>query len=239
MNKYLTIFIIIALTASGVSYLVSENIFITIGVFVIYAISSYVLFIPKLVKYEKVIQRFHECYHFINNFIISLSIKKTIGLALENVSLSMNTSFQEMFSSLQDMSDEEKIKYLNGNYFPFHLYQLFIQVISLYQEQGGDILKMSKYLLSDLRYNEEYVSKVQGQGVRKCVEIGVLWLICFAILGFVRFALKDFYASLKQQTIFIVSIALFMVFVLFSIYVLVNRSTNIKLKGYNPHEKII
>ena len=239
MNKYLAIFIIIALTASGVSYLVSENIFITIGVFVIYAISSYVLFIPKLVKYEKVIQRFHECYHFINNFIISLSIKKTIGLALENVSLSMNTSFQEMFSSLQDMSDEEKIKYLNGNYFPFHLYQLFIQVISLYQEQGGDILKMSKYLLSDLRYNEEYVSKVQGQGVRKCVEIGVLWLICFAILGFVRFALKDFYASLKQQTIFIVSIALFMVFVLFSIYVLVNRSTNIKLKGYNPHEKII
>lgn len=239
MNKYLTIFIVIALIAGGISYLAIENIYITIGVVILYIVIPILLYIPLLIKHEKVIDRFHECYHFINNFIISLSIKKTMGLSLENVVLSMNPSFQELYGNLENMNDHEKLSYLGGSYFPFYLYQLFLQIVSIYEEQGGDILEMSKYLLTELRHSEEYVTKVSGLGKRKYVEIGVLWLICGAILAFMRFALKDFYSKLKNQLVFIIAIAVFLLFVLLSIYMLIKRGTNIELKGYKKDEKII
>ena len=239
MSKYITAFLIIALFAGGVAYLSTDNLFLTLGVTVTYFSVFFFLFAPMLINSEKAVKRFHECYHFINNFVISLSIKKTIGLASESVVLSMNQEFQDMYQTLQDMNEEDKLKYLSGTYFPFHLYKLFLQVVDLYQEQGGDILKMSKYLLSDLRTSEEYVTKVSHMGLRKYVEIGTLWIICFGILVFMRFTLKDFYSKLKSQILFITAVALLFAFALFSIYILILRNTNIKMKGHNPHEKIV
>lgn len=239
MKKYLGIFIAITLIMGGISYLTTENIFLTVGVVLLYGLVSYFLFVPQFVKFDKVVERFHECYHFINNFIISLSIKKSVSLALENVILSMNQDFQTTFAALQDMHDDEKLKYLSTNYFPFHVYQLFLQIVELYQEEGGDILEMSKFLLQELRFSEEYTSTSKTMGKNKYIEIAILWLMCVGILIFTRFTLKDFYAYLKNQIFFIVAIGIFMLFVLFSIYVLIYRATNIKLKGYNDHEKII
>ena len=39
------------------------------------------------------------------------------------------------------MDDGQKLRYLQGGYFPFHIYQLFIHVVELYQEEGGDSVK--------------------------------------------------------------------------------------------------
>ena len=239
MKKYIPIFLVITLFVGGMSYITTENIFLTIGVVLSYGLASYLLFIPKFIKFEKLVERFQECFHFINNFIISLSIKKSVPLALENVNLSMDQNFQDMFAGLQDMHDQEKIKYLGGNYFPFHVYQLFMQIIDLYQEEGGDILEMSKYLLQELRFSEEYTTTCKGMGMKKYVEIAVLWTMCLGILVFTRFALKDFYTSIKNQSFFIISIAAFMLFILFSTYVLITRATSLNLKGYNSNEKIV
>ena len=200
------------------------------------AVSLFIL-MPMLKKHEIKLTRFHECYHFINNFIISLSIKKSISGALETTVNSMPSEFIDQYNSLENMSDNEKLNYLS-TYFIFNVYQLFLQILAVWQDEGGDIIAMSKYLTSEIRNNEEYLSKCETLTKRKYFEIGVLWMLCLAILIFLRFALKDFYTKIKGQLVFIISITLLALFILFSIYLLVRKATTVAIKGDNKNEKV-
>ncbi len=239
MNKYYVSFVTISLLFGGISYLATDNFYIAIGVFLLYLLVSIILLVPRLKKYELVINRFNECFHFVNAFIISLSVRKVVSSSIESVVATMSKPFQSMFTSLKDLEDTDKLNYLSGSYYPFHIYKLFLQVIYLYQEEGGDILKMSKHLLNEARDSENYAVETSGVSKRKSIEIAILWIICLAILVFMRFALKDFFLKIKDQILYISAICVLFAFALLSLYVLVIRATNLKLKGYNPHEKFI
>lgn len=236
MKGKMFIFTFISLFAAATCYLATENIFVTVGEFVVYLSVCVLLLIPKLKKYETEKTKFRECYHFINNFIISLSIKKSIAGALETTVGSMPSEFVEMFNSVENMSENEKLEYL-GSYFNFHDYYLFLQIVLLWEDQGGDIIAMSKYLSSDVRANEEYLTKVDGIAKRKYFEIGILWVITLAIIIFLRFALKDFYSKIKGQIVFLVSMAVIILFALLTMYLLVSRGTHLELKGNQNNEK--
>ena len=238
MNKYAPIFMTIAVAISAIMFLATENIFLTLGVLATFVLFSFLFYIPMLTKFEKVSKRFHECYHFINNFIISLSIKKTISSALENTVLSMNEEFVTMFNSIENTDDMEKIRYLSGGYFPFHVYRLFVQIVELYEEHGGDVLESSKYLLNQCRYNEEYVSTTASLAKSKYFNFFVLWGIALSILVLLRFTLTDFYGYIKGQIVFTISLGVLSLFVAFSIFLLISKATSLELKGYNKNEKI-
>lgn len=238
MNKYAPIFMTIAVAISAIMFLATENIFLTLGVLATFVLFSFLFYIPMLTKFEKVSKRFHECYHFINNFIISLSIKKTISSALENTVLSMNEEFVTMFNSIENTDDMEKIRYLSGGYFQFHVYRLFVQIVELYEEHGGDVLESSKYLLNQCRYNEEYVSTTASLAKSKYFNFFVLWGIALSILVLLRFTLTDFYGYIKGQIVFTISLGVLSLFVAFSIFLLISKATSLELKGYNKNEKI-
>ena len=235
---YITFFIISAVIATA-AYLATDNLIMLGAVFIVYVILSVLFYVPKLIKFANQCDRFHECYHFINNFIISLSIKKSISASLENVTLSMDANFQEMMRGLENMLEKDKIKYLYNSYFPFYVYQLFLQIIDIYEEEGGDILEMSKYLLQEARNSEEYISRCRSMARHKYFEIGWLWGATIIIVFLLRFALKDFYASIKSQPFFLISLGAIFLFMAFSIFILINRGTSTKLKGYRDNEKII
>lgn len=237
MNSKLTIFVLISLIVGVVSFVALENIFIAVGVFAVYLLVSIFLILPKLKKYEFTKTRYHECYHFINNFIISLSIKKSISGALETTVGSMPSEFVDLYNGLENMSENEKLDYLSS-YFEFYDYSLFLQVVYIWQEEGGDIIAMSKYLIGNIRSNEEYISQVDTIARRKYVEIGVLWTISLSIVVVLRFALSQFYDRVKGQLLFIVSLSMVFAFVLFTIYMLVQKGTSLKLKGTANHEKV-
>ncbi len=236
MKGNMIVFTLISIFAGVTCYIATENIFIAIGEFVVFLTVSIFLLSPKIKKYSVEKNKFRECYHFINNFIISLSIKKSIAGALETTSSSMNPEFLEMYGSLENMSENEKLDYL-ASYFSFHDYYLFLQIINLWQEQGGDIIAMSKYLSNNLRNNEEYLTKVDGITKRKYYEIGVLWIITLAIIIFLRFALKDFYLKIKTQVVFLIAMSTIILFALLTMYLLVSRGTHLDLKGNRQDEK--
>lgn len=237
MYNKIYIFIFISLFVGIVAFVSLENIFIAVGVFLIYLLVSFFLLLPRLKKYELMKSRYHECYHFINNYIITLSIKKSISGALETTVGSMNTEFIDLFNSLENMSESEKLNYLS-TYFEFYDYSLFLQVINIWQEEGGDIIAMSKYLIGNIRYGEEYISKIDMIAKRKYVEIGILWVISLAVVVVLRFALNDFYDRVKGQIIFIASLCMVFAFALLTIYLLVVRGTSLNLKGNANHEKV-
>ena len=237
-KKYLPIFCIISLVISVISYIVLENVFISLGLLAFYLIISIILFIPLLKKYDLKIAHYHECYHFINNFIISLSIKKALLGALETTVNSMPSEFVDEYNSIDNITEREKLYYLS-TYFTFYDYQLFLQILSLWEDQGGDIIEMSKYLTSEIRNNEEYIGKCEVLAKRKYFEIGLLWILSLAILVFLRFALKDFYLKIKHQLLFVISVTAIMLFILFSIYLLIKKGTLLAIKGYQNNEKVI
>ena len=213
-----------------------ENIFIAIGVLAFALILSFLLIVPMIKKRTIIKQRFHECYHFVNNFIISLSIKKSIAGAIETTVGSMPSEFVDMFNSLENMSENEKLSYLSS-YFEFYDYQLFLQVIFLWEEQGGDIFKMSKYLLDDIRQYEEYLTTCESLAKRKYVEVSVLWALTFAIIIFLRFSLKDFYERVKGQLLFMIAITAIILFSLVTIYLLIRSGTSMNIKRSISYEK--
>lgn len=238
MNRYIVIFLIISLGLGSVLFIATDNIILSVGVFAVSIIFSILVCVPKLKKFNKVIERYHECYHFINNYLISLSIKKSISGALENTTMSMGANFNTIYEKMEDMNEIDKIKNLES-YFPFYSYTLFLQIIDLWQEEGGDILQMSNYLFSEIRYEEEYVTNITSLARRKYIECGTLWIICTSILILLRFSLNDFYDRIKSQSLFLICLAILAAFILVSIYLLIDKGTTIELKGYNKNEKII
>lgn len=237
MNNKLFVFVFISLVVGIIAYVSLENIIVSVSIFALYLICLILIVLPKIKKYDLEKNRYHECYHFINNFIISLSIKKSISGALETTVGSMNSEFVDMFSGLENMSENEKLEYLSS-YFEYYDYSLFLQIIFIWQEEGGDIIAMSKYLISNIRHNEEYLSKTETISKRKYVEIGILWSISLLILLILRFALNDFYNRVKGQLMYIISISLVLAFALFTIIMLVQKGTALALKGSSNNEKV-
>ena len=236
MNKNFITLLFISLLISVVSYIALENIIISGGILVVYIIFSLLIISPMLKKHAIKIRKFHECYHFINNYVISLSIKKSIAGALESTVNSMPTQFIDIYEGLENMGNIDKLNYLSS-YFSFHAYQLFLQILAIWQEEGGDILQMSKYLINEIRCNEEYITKTESMSVHKYVEIGILWSFCLLIIIVLRFALKDFYMYIKGQFIYLISMVILFLFILFTIFLLVQKGTNLKIKGYKDNEK--
>lgn len=236
VNRRLVIFLIISFLAGAITYLSLDNLYLALGVMVVYIIAGITLFAPSLDKYDIKVRKFHECYHFINNFVIALSIKKSIKGAIESAANSMPPDFIELFEGLENMNDDDKLQYFSS-YFPFYVYRLFLQIIFLWEEDGGDILQMSKYLISEVRSIEEYITKADNLSRHKYVEIAILWGFCAVIVIVLRFALKDFYSLIKEQILFNVAIVLLMLFILASIYLLIKRGTYLSIKGGDENEK--
>lgn len=236
MNNRYILFSIIGLIAGVVTYISLDNVFYAIGVLSLYVIVGILVFSPMLQRHSIKVRKYHECYHFINNFVIALSIKKSISGSLESTVNSMPTEFIDIYSGLEAMSDKEKLNYLQ-TYFPFHVYNLFLQIVSLWEENGGDIIRMSKYLIAETRYNEEYITKTETMSNSKYIEISVLWAFCALIVIVLRFSLKEFYDKIKIQIFYIIAIITLFVFILFTIYLLIKKGTSLSIKGYYENEK--
>ena len=64
--------------------------------------------------------------------------------------------------------------------FTFDIYKLFLNIIALYEEQGGNILQMAALLTEKSRYQEQYLNNTVGVAKRKIIEFSTLWLFSLA-----------------------------------------------------------
>ena len=237
MNSKFVLLLLLSLVCGVISYISLSNIFVSLGIVGVYLLVSTILINPLLKQFEIKSKRYHENYHFINNFIIALSIKKSIKGALESTLGSMPSEFNDMIEGIENMNDHEKINYLS-TYFTFHSYRLFLQIIDFWEEEGGCILEMSKFLLDDIRHEEEYISKSSTLFTRKVGELISMWGICLLIVVVLRFSLKDFYLSIQGSPLFVIAICVLFGFLLFTIYLLIYKGTSLKIKGVRNNEKI-
>lgn len=233
MKIYNALGLVISLVLTFVCYFATSNIFVGIGVLILCILFYFVFIYKKLLDHRSNSQKIHECYLFINNFLITLSIKGSLNAAFDATRTSISDDYSEYVGSIEEMNPQEKLLYLN-KYFPYHIFQIFIDVVFLWQEEGGDILDMSAHITNEMREIKEYVTYCQSISRRKSLEIGTLWFFSLAIVIALRLSLNDFYAGLLKQPLFVISVVGLAVLVLFSIYLLVIRITHIEVRrNYN------
>jgi len=235
MSKYNLPFIIFVLVFGGVAYLVTENLILTVIVSGVSFIYLFVFALRKIKKYEEKIINFHLCYHFINSFIIGTSIRKTISGGYETAKETNDLNFKKELASVEHLLIVERLEYLR-KYFPYNIYAIFVEEIRLYEDQGGDILQISKNLIDESRKEESYLVTVSQKGKAKMTELVILWFFTFLILGFIRLGLGQFFLVIKEKIFFVVLVGVFFLFVLISIHITLSVICQIDLKEAKPNE---
>ena len=234
--NYILVGIVVSLVLTGVIFLASSNISISILIFSV-SMLFFIIIARRLInKGQLKAHRYHECFHFINSFIVSLNTKGSMGAAIESGYGTSDDETKAMLDSIRELNEEEKLSYLT-KYFRFDLYRLFVDTVSLWNEQGGDILKMSQYLLNQARLKEEYLLTCESMQKRKTIEFAILWAISLGILSILRFALLQFFERIRNALFYQVSVVVIALFVLFSIYVLIKRITKVEIEGWDNEEK--
>lgn len=234
--NFLLIGFIVSLAFAGLIYIASENIFISLSIF-LFTLGFFIFLVRRQVnKYREKTRRYHQCYQFINTYLISLSIKGSMSAARESSYGTADKETQEIIDSIKDLDEEEKLSYL-CKYFKFDLYHLFLDTVSLWNEQGGDILSMSQYLVNQVRLKEEYLLYCESIHRHRVIEFTVLWSITLTILASLRFALSQFYAKISHAIFYQVAVVVLFLFIILSIYIMTKRITNITLEGWKDDEK--
>ena len=228
--------IVVSIVFSGVTFIASQNIFSSIILFVLSNAFFVLIARRQINKSQQKIHRYHQCFQFINSYLVSLNVKGSLSLAMESSYETADEGTKEIIDSIKDLSEQEKVSYLS-KYFRFDLYHLFADMVFLWNEQGGDILAMSRHLVEQVRLKEEYLLTCESLNKSKTIEFVVLWAIALVILASLRFALSQFFDRISKTIIYQVAVVVVILFALLSIYILILRITNVNLEGWKDDEK--
>ena len=109
---------IVSLAFAGLIFIASENLVSTLLIFLI-TFLFFAFLIKRLIdKYQEKTRRYHQCYQFINSYLISLSIKGSLTAARESSYGTTDSGTKEVIDSIKDLDEEEKLSYL-CKYFKF------------------------------------------------------------------------------------------------------------------------
>ena len=159
-----------------------------------------------------------------------------MSAAIESAYETADEDTKTLMDTIKELTEEEKIMYL-CKYFKFDLYRLFVDTVYLWNEEGGDILKMSQYLVNQARLKEQYLLTCETIHRQKTIEFVVLWSISLAILSILRFALSQFFERISSTIFYQVAVVVIVLFAIASIYILIMRISKIDLEGWKEDEK--
>lgn len=229
MKKIDLAFIFIGFFLGILCYFCTNNILFSGALLVLMEADYFFLLRKKFVKYFSLIERVHTSYHFINSFVISLSVKDSLEDAYQSGIRINNKALNEQTAELEDMTVVDRVRFLR-DYFELSIYKMFLNVLDIYQDQGGNILNMSDNLLKECTRSEKTLSDTLNIGYRHLTEFIILWLMSFAILLFMKFSIKDFYIKMLTNPVVVPLIFVFFVICIFSITLFVNTFTNLSIK---------
>lgn len=229
-NISLIIYFLISLVISGLFWYVTSDLILALMLFVI-AIAVHMFIFKKEKESSLVIFRAKEAITFINNFIITLSIKKNVLSTFKSVSESFSDTLKQQVELIDHLNVDEKIVYL-AKYFKVDIYKVFLKIIDQYNFNGGDILNISQLLMYDSRKIDESINEYTYVSRRKLIEFISLWALTFAILIILKVALGDFFNQIASMDFFAISIFGFNLVFLLSYYLFMAKFYNINyIKG--------
>lgn len=207
------IFYILALVVSGLhgllAYYVSDHMNGSLMMAVFQLAVSLFFIVPMILRAKERIRKRHECYRFINSFIISLSVVYSGEAAYETAILGARGEERKIFEGISEYGIKEKLDYLK-TYFLEKYYGMFISIYELYIEQGGDILKMATPLLETATQVEEAENAKDKLTMANLLQTVLMWGLGDIILLLIRNSLANFYASIvTHPEFYLITLAYF------------------------------
>lgn len=222
-------FIIISAIVGVTCFLTTSNLYFTLITFVIYVGYFFLYQRKKFKKYKALVRRVHSCCFFINSFVISMSVKNSMEEAYESGLRINDTQLKLYTDQLYELSDYEKVKYLK-TYFGLAIYNIFLNILEIYQDQGGNILTMSENLFKECTRTEKTLTDSESIGVKHMLEFMILWGLSFAVLLFMKFGIGEFYDRMLNNSLFAPLILVFFLICLLSIHFFLNSFINLSIK---------
>ena len=202
MSEVLVFFLLLSAGLGALCYFVTESLYLSLGVGIFTILVLFFLVMPSIKKYSSLKTKQHESYLFINSFLITLSVSQSIEKSYELATENVEKDFKDTVHAISHLTPMQRVEYLS-NYFEMPIYDMFLSVLTIYLEQGGDVLKLSKTLMEELTRIEETSMSLSKHAVNVLIQWIVLWAMSFAIMGFARFGLNSFYSYIKDSPTFL------------------------------------
>ena len=229
MKKSDPIFVILGIFLGFLLYFTTNNIIFSAALFLIFVLDYFLLIRKKLIHFQDLIERVHNSYHFINSFVTTMSVKDSLEDAYQNGIRINNARLNAETKQLEEMTALERVKYLKG-YFSLSIYRMFLNVLDLYLDQGGNIINMSNNLIRECTRTEKLLSDTLAIGYKHLSEFLILWIMSFGILLFMKFSIRDFYELMLNNAIIAPLIFVFFLICVVSVNLFVGAFTNLSVK---------
>ena len=208
--------LIIALAVAGVCYIASSQLLMSGVVGLAYFLLLMIFAYPKVATMHRKRRIRKECYRFMNSFVTTCSVTSSLSRAYE-VSCEGTEGEEKDVMEACSCNDIEGRLHELSSYFESQLFEVFLSIIAIYEERGGDILSLSSSLLEEAtRVEEEEDNKAKvSQG--KLFQYCTLWAMSLGIVGFLRFALANFYDTLLASLTYTICLGVYFGFLLFGL----------------------
>lgn len=212
----------VALLLGGIAYLMTMDIILT-SLWTICSMTFFGYYIPnRLKKFQIKTERARETFHFINAFVIALSVKKTPSAALEIIKGQLSVPLRQAVEEVETTDTFLILEHLK-TYFETPSYDMFLTVIDLYVSQGGSIISMAALLLAMLRIKQTDIDEKALIAKRKLTNFVILWALTLVVLLFSRFGISFLFEAMIDAPLFKVGISSYFMFMLYSVYVWMRR----------------
>jgi hypothetical protein len=237
--KYYLLALLLSLLYGILGFYVSDSLYIGLGIGAIFALTLLILVVPLYLRHEEKERKRHECYRFLNTFIISLSVSQSGERALEEVSLDLKGEEKEIFEAIAQLSLEERIAYF-ARYFENSSYTMFLSIFQLYENQGGDVLEVAEPLLKEVTLQEETGDAMEKIRYRNLLQFASLWGMSYLVLGFTRYGLSNFYSLLSVSIPYLATEMVYFLIALvaFVLFALAFTGEKITFQRRKSHEEI-
>ncbi len=215
MKGVLVCFALSALVAS-VAYWSSSSLPFSLLVLSLYLTCLCFLCLPRVLFLQRKRRIRRECYRFMNAFLTTCSVTNSLSRGFQAACEGAEGEMKETIESIQSEEVYGRLLFMTP-YFESPLYEVFLSIVDIYQNRGGDIISLSGLLLEEATKGEEEAEKRFHASLGKLLQYGLLWGMSLGIVAFLRFALSTFYASLLSSSTFLLSLLLYFLFLLGSL----------------------
>lgn len=210
----------------GLCYFLSKHIIIScmIGFLMFILLKFYTLKeVYKTKEFRKSLINFS---HFSNSLIMQITITPNTSTAINEISNFLDSDQRDILQN-DELLVKEKLDSIE-NYYNFPLYEIFKEIIVLYDTQGGNIIDMSMELLKQIDNYIKNVEEIYLDNIKKISEIFILWAFAFGLIFYLRSILIDYYIEIVKNQSFQIIIGLF--FIMFIITLLIVSKKYIIIK---------
>lgn len=207
---------------------------LTVGLlYVAFLLAFYLLFLRRAMAR---IKRKDECTNLTRSFLFSLIASSSMNEAFESIQPLLSKGAKDELALTQEKDPYTTLESLKGYFVDPH-YELFLSLLRIHSEEGGDLALVSNGFLSQSAEREKDAIREKGAKEKALAEFLSLNFVSALVLGSLRFALTGFYESVSGLSSFRLVSALYFLFSLACSLLCLSLVGEIKIEDFPLRRK--